>query len=374
MESIKKQLKQEKGSITMTVLSVMLLITVGIAISYFSISNKKTDQGNKGKQIQKQYEVSNSDVKQKYEEVIKKISELNIISINEAKEYGDIIISKNINTKVRDEEGHIFIIPAGFKMVNEVRNVTEGVIIQDNDNNEFVWIPVNIEKKTNSEEKIELNRYIFLNNGNVNIYDSSDDAEYLEENSSNRVHADYTNTTAKNINEFISKTNSAGGFWIGRYEARKKIVDGKTIITENNADDVYNNIRQSDAAEAARGMYEENENFETDLINGYAWDTATLFLQEYDDRINKTLLYASQNRTEKSFKIKGTDADKVCNVYDMAGNCFEWSTETNNNLPNSPCVVRGGVYFQDGAYTAFREGSANTTSETMGFRPIIYIK
>ena len=31
----------------------------------------------------------------------------------------------------------------------------------------------------------------------------------------------------KDIEDFISKTNAAGGFWIGRYEARKKQVREK---------------------------------------------------------------------------------------------------------------------------------------------------
>ena len=69
MKLIKEQLKQEKGSITMTVLAAMLFITSVITISYFSISNQSSDQNQKVRIISEQYDVKNSDIQQKYNQM-----------------------------------------------------------------------------------------------------------------------------------------------------------------------------------------------------------------------------------------------------------------------------------------------------------------
>ncbi len=43
-------------------------------------------------------------------------------------------------------------------------------------------------------------------------------------------------------------------------------------------------------------MYSDS-NFESDLMNSYAWDTAIVFLQKFDNRANKASLkpYSRQN-------------------------------------------------------------------------------
>ena len=105
-------------------------------------------------------------------------------------------------------------------------------------------------------------------------------------------------------------------------------------------------------------MYSANNYFESDLINSYAWDTAVLFLQEYDNRIeavkdnsNYKAKYSIQARLSVRIKNTGTNAssiaednkDKICNVYDMADNCYEWTTETSNliayRFPLSVCFT-----------------------------------
>ena len=94
-------------------------------------------------------------------------------------------------------------------------------------------------------------------------------------------------------------------------------------------------------------MYAENSNFTSDLVNSYAWDTAITFLQTFDNRAEeaKTKPYSRQNSLNSSFAEKGTNQletkDIICNIYDMASNMFEWSTETYSSTSN-PCVIRGG--------------------------------
>ena len=111
-------------------------------------------------------------------------------------------------------------------------------------------------------------------------------------------------------------------------------------------------ITQPDAATVSRGMYSDS-NFESDLMNSYAWDTAIVFLQKFDNRANKTKPYSRQNSLNTrsdGLASQGTnnlsDASKqdvICNVWDMASNCNEWTTETSSDS-SRPCTYRGGYY------------------------------
>ena len=88
-------------------------------------------------------------------------------------------------------------------------------------------------------------------------------------------------------------------------------------------------------------------NFTSDLMNSYTWDTTIDFLQKCDDREgeNKTP-YSRQTSLYGGMAEKGTigtdKEDKICNIYDMAMNCYEWSTEISSN-GESLCVDRGGA-------------------------------
>lgn len=292
------------------------------------------------------------------------------------------------NSNAIYEDGdYTVIVPAGFTVSDKTgeSSVETGVVIKDGGNNEFVWIPVGIAKKSGSGT-IELGRYDFNSNGTPSAYSGSN----AEEDSTNTsALLNYGNTIAKNINDFIEKTNEAGGFYIGRYEARTTSsttarsdkTDPLTAVTENASNMIYNYITQPDAATKARTMYATNNYFECDLVNSYAWDTATLFLQEYDDRAIKPKVYSIQNSIVFEINEKGTNnpkdsskVDKICNVYDMASNCYEFSTETNSDSDKS-VIHRGGFCYVSDFHTCTR-GTFNTTAcdDYVSFRPILYVK
>ena len=64
-----RKLREEKGSITMTVVAAMLFITSAILIAYFSLSNQSNDQSKKTRQIADSYKVTNSQIVQRYKDV-----------------------------------------------------------------------------------------------------------------------------------------------------------------------------------------------------------------------------------------------------------------------------------------------------------------
>ena len=110
-------------------------------------------------------------------------------------------------------------------------------------------------------------------------------------------------------------------------------------------------------------------NFTSDLINSYAWDTALVFIQSCSDD-NR---YSQQNSSNSSLSITGTTNDVKCNIYDMASNCYEWSTETAKNNSN-PCVSRGGFYIYSDALASTRFGCIATgDNDPISFRPLLYL-
>lgn len=363
---ILRKLSEEKGSITMTVVAAMLFITSAILIAYFSLSNQSNDQSKKTRQIADSYKVTNSDLVQKYKEVQDDLNEITTMSITKVKTLGNTMFAKGTNTVVTDELGNNFVVPTGFKVTDDANNVTEGMVIQDKDGNEFVWIPVGDIRYEESGVKkiktIDLGRYDFASDGTPSTYTGST----IEEDSTKpELLKNYGNAIAKNINEFITKTNEAGGYYVGRYEARK---NSEEKLTEVKTHYVKNNILQSDAAYNSRNMYNNSE-FESDLMNSYAWETAIVFIQTFSSDSD----YSKQQRTTTTYAQKGTDSDIRVNIYDMKNNCREWTTETANN-PDKPCVRRGGCC--SAAYTTDSgdEYAVSNTTTSTSYRPILYIK
>ena len=304
------------------------------------------------------------------------------------------VLSETENTKLKDEYGNKVVVPAGFKIkvepdTNNATHVTEGIVIQDKDNNEFVWIPVgNI--KTSKEDTtgtpIALGRYVFKTDGTIDetLSQTAPDAQlkpyddyYFKEGAIEGIAVDSDGNAlkgyAKDINAFITSVNNNGGYYLGRYEARTSTKrtaseNALTTLTENKNDYVYNYVTQLQATERCQSMY-TGKPFTSDLINSYAWDTAILFIQTFGE--NST--YSRKTSVNGSFANKGTDADKIRNIYDMASNCLEWTTETCSGSVG-PCVHRGGLCGNSYFYTSIRyNGSTPDHSNVFSFRPLLYV-
>ncbi len=303
---------------------------------------------------------------------------------------GTVTGSEKTNTTVKDSLGNQVVVPAGFKVINPTENVTNGIVVEDVSHSatagsQFVWIPVGevVKDSAGNKETITLGRYSFDSSGNATAYSGS----YTEDTASNH-NSSYGNTIAKDIEDFKNKvTNITHGYYIGRYESRtsterKSETDKLTQITVKPDKYVYNYTTQLQAAELSRGMYSSDSNFESDLMNSYAWDTAIVFLQKFDNRANKASLkpYSRQNSLNGSLASQGTnnlsDASKqdvICNVYDMASNCIEWTTETFSSS-NVPCTRRGGSYNYNYNYTSSRSYyEARDSRDTLSFRSLLYM-
>ena len=282
------------------------------------------------------------------------------------------------NTKAEDAYGNKITIPKGFKVLakgtstesasytysgNNIPAVQDGIVIENGtDGNQFVWVPVGtIKNKDGSTNTITLGRYsnfakqngtyVPAQNANnctqevtINTY-FKELSTFREGNTATDSTAQ--NATARNLAEFISTSLSNGGYYIARFEASGTA----SKITSKYNQTVLGNITQPNAAKVAREMYGEvKENNElvyaSDLVNSYAWDTAIIFIQTYSTETDASS-YASQNKST-SFANTGKSNDKYCNIFDMSGNAYEWTTEYSAKSVDSdfcPCVPRGGLRY-----------------------------
>ena len=393
MEFIKKIGKSENGSVTVYVLSTLIVVLLVTTTIYIGLRNKTTTQIKQMDKINKEYSVTDTDMQEAYDKAIMGTLE-------------SVKGTETTNTTVKDNLGNQVVVPAGFKVINPNDNVTNGIVVEDvtheaTKGSQFVWIPVGdvIKDSAGNKETITLGRYVFNadESGSVNTeLSKTEPGDQLKTSSSASNYfieglkdSTTSNTHAKDIEDFKNKvTNTTHGYYIGRYEARDKsatsartsssVETNQLVCTANNY--VYNYITQPKAAELSRGMYSDS-NFESDLMNSYAWDTAIVFLQKFDNRANKASLkpYSRQTGLNGSLASQGTnnlsDASKqdvICNVYDMASNCLEWTTENSSGY-SLPCTSRGGSYYSN-MYTSYRStDSTSKSSADISFRSLLYM-
>ena len=315
-------------------------------------------------------------------------------------------------TTLEDTYGNQVTIPKGFKIANDsATDVTGGIVIEDATytntiGSQFVWIPVgtgeNAIKKANKETvDIALGRYSFTQNSDGTITTSEYSGSYTEDTTANH-NSDYKNAIAKDIEKFKTSANSNHGYYIGRYEAG--VVDYNSSVSTSNSNNetnwtgytgdniklvckkeqqVWNYVTQNKASELSRDMYGSEAKVTSDLINSYAWDTAIVFIQEcgtennsstYSKTVGESSTSTSEPQATGTNILKATSkVDKQCNIFDMAGNCYEWTTETYSHSAN-PCINRGGVYDNSYTYTSYRNVSTTSSAYSYrSFRPLLYL-
>ena len=332
-----------------------------------------------------------------------------------------IVISTTENTDLTDGYGNKITVPAGFYIVTTAQDSTveydysgdgipavqDGIVIQNEaDGNQFVWVPVGTINNKEGDAlgattTIKLGRYSDFTMSGTTLPTPAQEATvdsynmavlintyYFEVSDSFAGDADqslnaassYGNTKAANLQEWINTSLANGGYYIARYEASQNGAETTKAASVKNVQP-WVNITQLNAAIAAKATYpstgeSNSSNYYSDLINSYAWDTAIVFIQAYDDSS-----YASKNYST-SATVTGGNGDQVCNINDMSGNKYEWSTEASSSSNSSyvyPCTGRGGCYGSDfGGTRYYTSGRSYTTigssDSYFSFRLTLYVQ
>ena len=375
-----KKTEEQKGITLVAIVITIIILLVLAGITIYSLTNTEIfKKAQNAKMVTQEKAVEEKTTLDNYEEQLgiatgaKEYTESKTIEEAQTND----MLAKKVNSVITDMYGNQITVPAGFKIkvdntTNNATTVDKGIVILDSKENEFVWVPVgkiytDVEKNEANAKTIEVGRYSFDSTGVKSVYSGN----YVEEDREDTTNSlkNWGNTIAKNITKFKNSVETNGGYYIGRYEARKNI---NGTITEVGTDTVWNNITQPNASIQAQNMYSSSK-FISDLVNSYAWDTAVTFIQKCTEQ----KLYSRQNSLNTTLSQTGTNTkdtkDVQCNIFDMASNLFEWTTETSDNSDN-PCTIRGGSYHFSSNYTSNRNRNTNYNRyDDLGFRPILFV-
>ena len=294
------------------------------------------------------------------------------VNSNEKKWFNEVIgNTSNVKEEWQDTIASVKYgvpIPKGFTYKEGTKDT--GLVIQDDNDNEFVWVPAT---DTTYKKDTSFPSY-------NNITPTGDD------------------TLPKGITDETADVEKYGGFYIGRYEAgvpeNQSSIDGNSSSTSNvkgvpvskKDATVWTRIDYTNAKANAESMI-SNEYVQTGLLTGKAWDTTCHWIEDSLSSINASaslkdsryygnykdsLSPANENSGTK--RTAGFSENwKTKNIYDLAGNVWEWTSEAYS----SDFVDRGGSCLSDdGDYPVSYRSSdvASSTYDRVGFRSRLYIK
>lgn len=248
------------------------------------------------------------------------------------------------------------VVPKGFRVSLNVleQSISTGMVIQDSNENEFVWIPVSessplkvatiedpyIGRTSYKEPKVLDSNY----SSSGAAYDSQGTLDYLYETN----YFDYANDFKyeDEYAEMALSVNRHQGFYIGRYET--------TIDEEENVGSVYNTpvlttdksvvIKQGKTAQTCRwyGLYylEKTTNYvvgnestvQTAMIYGQLWDKTMDYIraQKTAGKTTYDVDAPTGSWHQGSGAVNSAQAnagDIALNIYDLEANCWEWIQE-----------------------------------------------
>ena len=251
--------------------------------------------------------------------------------------------------------------------------------------NQFVWIPVEVNKTTEPKDTETSIASFYRSEWADNARTAGLNSKYTEPYSSDETNDYDASTGIKSQIENLTKSiYKYGGFYIGRYEAgsetERKSSSGKTAIGIKQDMYPYNYVQWGDsmssigdvgAVALSNSLYNSmkpNYGATSMLCTGACWDSMLDFIKntknvtssvdwgnykdaEFDITRGKYAEYA--NRTLGSFTtVEGTykkelysvanksillttgasERNSAKNIYDVAGNCWEWTTESYTSL------------------------------------------
>jgi formylglycine-generating enzyme required for sulfatase activity/Tfp pilus assembly major pilin PilA len=351
--------------------------------------------------------------------------ETNKVKIDEQRQLAIAQANMNFeNIEYTDSNGVIVTIPAGFAPteIDGEDTVENGLVIIDGYGNEFVWIPV--ADVSSYVKKVTLKYY------NLNDLNQTSLADYYGSDSLITSYNEVDDETSE-----VKIVTKAGGFWVGRYEvgidnAIRVAKEGDTALDYYQSKNGWtvNTIKVQQGLEPVRDITQTkalelannwlvNSSVQSGLITGTQWDVMCSFLGVLDEtdssswgnyKNTKSKIYTalwhsgtsnkhywSQITTNYSkagddssidvfptgiFVTEDGNNTSKKNIYDIAGNLFEWTTELVSTTVNiyAKRVIRGGsaYHVSDNYIVTCRDGGnlAGGAYGNLGFRLVLYVK
>ena len=313
--------------------------------------------------------------------------------------------------------------------------IDTGLVIQDASGNEYVWVVVpkslynntaynsnNAKKPSSSTDYANIEYCLQQYTATYRNGTSYSDVYYPDDKNVGW----FADATAYNNlkNSMLKSVYENGGFYVGRYEAGidTKTGTNRTSNTDKNSDGKYTMPSTTPVSKANAYPYTyvtrtQAQNLASNvnpgtktssLMFGVQWDLVLAFMHNKGNIADSTLTSNSTaigNYNDNLWTIKNakaqystnygstftacpnpfkkesssnilltTGADSsfsVQNIYDIAGNVFEWTLE-NTSLDSSPCAIRGGGYFYYNGWdhpAAYRDSYDTTDAlNSIGFR------
>ena len=403
---IKNELKNIRGItlIALVITIIVLLILAGVTIATLTGDNGILTRANDAK----------TETEQAEEDELRKLTQVEAATYLKEHEYTDV-------------SGEKVTIPAqcAVSQVEGENTLEDGLVIIDKNGNEWVWIEVPKSIYENEE---------YYTNGATNPTSSEDytNIEKIMQNYATKYRGSYTDEWYSEAqhgfasageynnhkNAMLKSVYENGGFYIGRYEVgiREDInryyetdyytehpIEETPVIQQDKY--VYNWVRCSQAQELSESLavggktsslmfgiqwdlvlayLEANEVSEDDLkVNSGSWGNysneafdITRGKYSTDYGANYTTVNGTYPKPESSVLLTtgATERNSKMNIYDLAGNVWEWTLEKGTNTSHQ-CAIRGGNFSNNGSYEPASDRFNYSTSNSggnLGFRPALY--